>query len=140
MAFSPYVIREVDLFLGDEATSTNFNLQAQKVDLVPDTEQWQVKALAPAGVYAGVDNATWKMEIDYIFGADDTTPADAMANFLAANHGTQVTATYRPVSGGPGWTILVTLIAGGIGGDRGIATKSVSLPCEGQPLAVVAPV
>lgn len=141
MAFKPIFMKDVDLILGDEATGDNYKCQLRSVKLTPDTNIVKTKTMCPAGQFAETEDPEWTLELGYLYGQDDGsgTPAEALADYLLANKGEKSDFFFRPISGGKGYTGQVTLIAGGIGGDQGaFSEQTVSLPLDGQPVAVVA--
>lgn len=135
MAFAPLYMKDVDLILGDEATGTNFKCQLRSVTLTPDVNVERIKTLCPTGQFSNVDDAEWSLELGYLYGTDDTTPAEALANYLLTNAGDQVDFFFAPISGGDGYSGTVTLVPGPLGGEQGsFSEQSVSLPVDGQPV------
>ena len=137
MAFKPIMMKDVDLILGDLSTGSNFKCQARSVTLKPDTSIQKMKTLCPAGRYADVDDPEWELEIGYAYGYDDAVSpvTEVLANFLLANHGTKMAFKFQPRSGQVGYTGMVTIVAGPVGGSQGSWMEgSVTLPLDGQPV------
>lgn len=138
MAFKPIVMKNVDLILGDEATGPNFKCQLRSVKLTPDTNVVKTKTLCPEGQYADVEDPEWNLELGYLTGEGDET-VQALADFLLDHKGEKEDFYFRPRAGGPGYSGVVTLMAGGIGGEQGgFSEQSVQLPLDGQPVKVAA--
>ena len=71
--------------------------------------------------------------------AEASDTVEALGDYLFENHGEKVPFLFRPVSGGRGWSGVVTLQAGGTGGEQGnFSEQSVELPLDGQPTRVAA--
>lgn len=136
MAFKPYMMKDINLVLGDELTGKEFKCQARGVTLTPSVSVQRIKTACPTGQYADVDDPEWTAEVKYLYGMDDGTgtAATILADFLLANMGTDMPITFRPKAGGPGYTATVKIVPGVIGGDYGsFSEQSVSLPLLGQP-------
>lgn len=142
MSFTPIIMRNAVVIFGTtEEAGIAFQLQARSVTLTPDTNVQRTKTLAPAGQYADVDDPEWTLEIGYLVGTvDGTVDEIAFADYLLQNKGTKVPVFFRPVAGGKGYKITVTVIAGAIGGEQGsFSEQSVSLPGDGQPEELAPP-
>jgi len=134
MAYEPLYMKDVDLILGTEAEGTNFKCQLRSVALTPDVNVTRIKTLCPTGQFSNVDDAEWNLEVGYIFGRDVTDDEAALAQYLLANQGNKVDFFFAPWAGEDGFSGIVTLIPGGIGGEQGsFAEQSVQLPLDGQP-------
>lgn len=141
VGWAPIYMRNVDLILGEEASGTNFKCQLRSVALTPDVNISRIKTLCPTGQFANVDDPEWSLDLGYLYGISDDASDVALADFLLDNMGDQVPFTFRPVSGGSGYSGTVTVVPGPIGGEQGsFSEQSVSLPVEGQPTRVAAPV
>lgn len=143
MAFAPVYMKESDLYLGTEAEGTDFAIQLTSITLTPDAAVERFNTLKREGKYAEVGDPEWNLELGYAVGVNNAaTPADViLADYLLEHHGEEVPFTFRPVSGGEGYSGTVRLVVGGVGGDQGsFATQSVTLPVIGQPEKVAAPV
>lgn len=136
VGWSPIYMRNVDLILGDEASDgSNFKCQLRGVDLSPDVNITRTKTLCPTGQFSNVDDPEWTLELRYLYGVSEDNTNPSLSDYLLDNIGAQVPFTFRPVSGGKGYTGTVTLVPGPIGGDQGsFSEQSVSLPVEGQPV------
>ncbi|GAB3750048.1 hypothetical protein [Microlunatus parietis] len=127
-------MKDVNLILGSEATGTDFACQLKSVLLSPDTNIVREETLCPDGQFADVGNPVWSLNLGYIYGKHATTAEKALADYLLAHHGEQVDFFFAPWAGGDGYTGLVTLIAGAIGGEQGSSSnQTVELPVDGQP-------
>ena len=136
MAFAPLKMKNVDLILGDEATGTNFKCQLRSVTLTPDTNITRIKTLCPEGQFANVDDPEWTLNLGYLYGTDAEAAASALGEYLRVNAGDQVDFFFAPNAGGPGYSGVVTLVPGALGGEQGgFSEQSVALPVEGQPAA-----
>lgn len=137
--WAPIYLRDVDLILGDTAAANNFKCQLRSVLLEPDANITRIKTLCTAyGQYASVDDPEWTLTLGYLYGAATADAGQAdLTDYLFDNYGEQVPFTFRPASGGRGYTGTVTLVPGAIGGEHGnFSEQSVSLPVEGQPTRV----
>lgn len=137
--FTPVYMRNVDLILGDAAVGQNFKCQLRSVTLNPNVNVAKVKALCPEGSYAAVDDPEWELQLGYLYGTETDVARQVLGDFLIEHHGEKVPFHFRAKSGGAGWTGVVTLLAGPIGGGQGDWSEgSVNLPLEGQPTPVLA--
>lgn len=139
--FSPIIMRNAILVFGEtESGGVAFQIQARSVVLTPDTNVQRTKTLSPAGQFADVDDPEWTLEIAYLVGNVTDVGEEAFADYLLANKGDKVPVYFRPVAGGKGYKVNVTLIAGAIGGEQGsFSEQSVSLPVDGQPEELAPP-
>lgn len=135
MAFDPYYAKNVDLILGEEATGFNFKCQLRSVTLTPDVNTERIKTLCPDGQFSNVDDPEWSLELGYLYGnVTSTDGTQSLADFLLENMGNKVPFFYAPRAGGAGYTGMVTVLPGPIGGEQGgFSEQSVSLPVDGQP-------
>lgn len=141
MAFKPYMMKNVDLIIGDEATGPNFKCQARGVKLTPETSVQRTKTACPTGQYAAVDDPEWTAEITYLYGMDDGTGtvATILADYLLTHAGEELPILFRPIAGGDGYSGTILVIPGTLGGEYGsFSEQSVSLPMVGQPAKVEA--
>lgn len=139
--FKPYMMKNVDMIIGDEATGPNFKCQVRGVKLNPEVSVQRTKTACPTGQYAAVDDPEWTAELTYLYGMDDGegTIANVLADYLLAHAGEELPILFRPVSGGAGYSGTILTIPGTIGGDYGsFSEQSVSLPMIGQPTPVAA--
>lgn len=134
MAFEPLYMKDIDLILGTEALGTNFKCQLRSVTLTPDVNVTRTKTLCPTGQYSNVDDPEWNLDLGYLYGRDVTEEEAALAQYLLANQGEKVDFFFAPWAGDAGYSGIVTLIPGPIGGEQGnFAEQSVQLPLDGQP-------
>lgn len=139
MTFAPIRMKNVDLILGDPATGENFKCQLRSITLSPDANVARAKTLCPTGQYSDVDEAEWELQLGYLYGTESDALREVLGDFLIENHGEKMQFTFRPVSGGAGYSGTVTIVAGAIGGGQGDWSEgSVNLPLEGQPTPVAA--
>lgn len=136
MAFRPIYMKDVNLILGDEATGADVKCQVRSVTLTPEANTTRIKTLCPDGTYSNVDQAEWTLEIGYLVGVDDANPDDVLTTYLLANEGEKVDFFFAPESGGPGWSGIVTITPGAVGGEQGnFSEQTVQLPVDGRPEA-----
>ena len=140
MAYEPLYMKDVDLILGTEAEGTDFKCQLRSVTLTPDVNVVRTKTLCPTGQFANVDPAEWTLELGYIYGRDAADVEAALADYLLANAGEKVDFFFAPWTGDNGYTGIVTLLPGPIGGEQGsYSEQTVQLPVDGQPETWVRP-
>lgn len=140
MAYAPIVIKNADLVLGDEASGTDYAIELNSIALTPDVSPERIKTAKPEGRFSSVDDPEWNLDLGYVYGKRDTADGvPSLADYLMDHVGEQIPFTFRPKTGGDGYSGTVTLLPGAIGGDQGaFSTQSVSLPVEGQPTKVAA--
>lgn len=137
--FTPLVLKNVDLILGDEATGTNFKCQIRSVTLTPSVDVQTTKTACPNGQYSAVDDPSWTLDIGYLYGKHADAATQALGRFLLANSGEKIPFLLRPWAGDDtdGYTGVVTVLPGALGGTYGaFSEQTVSLPLEGQPLPI----
>lgn len=134
MAFTPLYMRNVNLILGDFATTgVDFRCQLRSVTLSPDVNIERIKTLCADGQFANVDDPEWNLDLGYLMGSDTDGPS--LSDFLLENSGEKIDFSFAPIAGGAGYTGVVTVVPGPIGGEQGsFSEQSVSLPVDGQPL------
>lgn len=137
MGFRPYVMKNIDLVIGDEATGPNFKCQVKSAKLTPEVDVQRTQTACPTGQYAEVGDPVWTFEIGYLVGDDNgTLPAvTALADFLLTNAGAEMPVTFTPRSGEDArWEFRVRIVPGPFGGEVGsFSEESVQLPVIGQP-------
>ncbi|HWU29826.1 MAG TPA: hypothetical protein VN041_12165 [Microbacterium sp.] len=135
IAVKPFILRDCTLNIKDGATDVgDYEAHVSRVEITPTVPTQTWKGLTPTAVFQDVGAAEWVANIDY---AQDYETANSFAQYLLANPGKQVTATFTPKkgTGAKKITATVTLLPGGIGGGVGaFATSSVALPVTGQPV------
>lgn len=132
MAFTPIYMKDVNLFLGEEALGDDFKCQTRSITLTPEANTTRIKTLCPTGSYANVDQAEWTLEIGYLVGTDTTQ--DNLGDWLLEHEGEKVEFFVALQSGGPGYTGVVTVTPGAIGGEQGnFSEQTVQLPMDGRP-------
>lgn len=134
--FQPYVMKDVDLILGDEAAEVNFKCQMRSVVLTPSVDIQRIKTACPTGQFAAVDEPEWNLDLGYLFGKHATDQMRALGRWLIENNGEQLPFLVRWLAGEEeGYTGTVTVVPGPVGGSYGqFSEQSVSLPLEGQPV------
>lgn len=139
MAFMPIMMKDAYLRLGDESTGPVVDVQTTSITLKPSAGVQRLKTLSPEGRFSDADDPEWELEVAYSHGenvAGGTTDT-VLADYLLANHGQKLDFLFRPRNGGKGYAGVLTAIAGPIGGKQGAWMEgSVTLPVEGQPVAV----
>lgn len=139
MTFAPIRMKNVDLIIGDVATGPNFKCQLRSITLSPDSNVARVKTLCPSGQFSDVDDAEWELQLGYLYGTESDALKEVLGDFLIEHHGEKMPFTFRPVSGGAGYSGTATVVAGAIGGGQGDWSEgTVNLPIEGQPAPVAA--
>ena len=139
--FNPYMMKNVDLIIGDESTGPNFKCQVRGVKLTPEVSVQRTKTACPAGQYAAVDDPEWTAQLTYLYGMDNGTGTvvTVLADYLREHTGEELPILFRPVAGDEGYSGKILAIPGVIGGDYGaFSEQSVSLPMLGQPVPVEA--
>ena len=144
MGFRPYVMKNIDLVIGDEALGPNFKCQVRSAKLTPEVDVQRTTTACPTGQYAEVGDPQWTFEIGYLSGDDNgvVPVVEALAEFLLENAGEQLPVTFTPRSGEPDrWQFDVKIVPGAFGGEVGqFAEESVQLPVIGQPVKNDTPV
>lgn len=136
IALTPIVLNDIDLIIGTD----NYEVSVSKAELVPTTPTVQWKGMSPAAIQNLAGAPTWVLNIDY---AQDHATASSLSQYLLTNQGTVKNIKLKPKKAATGtvptYTIDALIIPGSIGGavDQ-IATGSVSLPCNGQPVRSLA--
>lgn len=124
-----------ELVLAD--SETTFDCELRALTVTPNSE-W-LNTLCPPGSWPDV---TWTLDLTYlpgttslVDGAGDTVAAETLDQYLFDHYGEHVDFIawpYGPTI--PGYTGIVSLAPGGIGGTQGEwPEQSVSLPIDGQP-------
>lgn len=135
--FQPYVMKDVDLILGDIATGDNFKCQIRSIVLTPSMDIQRTKTACPTGQFSATDEPEWSLDLGYLYGRHATDQMKALGRYLIENVGEQVPFTVRWDADDPtdGYTGTVTIVPGPVGGNYGqFSEQSVSLPVEGQPV------
>ncbi|QCQ16988.1 hypothetical protein [Microbacterium sp. RG1] len=132
----PIVLNDIDLVLGTD----NYEAHVSKVELVPTTPTAQWKGMTPTAIHNLTGTPTWVCNIDY---AQDHETALALAQWLAANVGVPTVMKFKPKKPATGtaplYTATIVPVPGPIGGALdSVATGSVSMPVNGQPVRSVA--
>ena len=131
IAAQPFTMKDVNLTVGTD----DYKRHVSRVRFVPTVNRSTWKALAPAATYGAQGLAEWSCELAL---AQDWENEDSLARYLLENDGLEVSATFRPVAGGPGFTSTITLTPPTIGGDVDTtATAEVTLACT-TPVPVAA--
>jgi len=128
----PLTIKDVDLSVG----TTDYRAHVNSVMLTPSTtiSTWR-GAQAGSNQNEGTTPA-WTLDITYV---QDWDTAGSFCRYLWDNQNSEVTVTFKPRSGGTGFTVKFIAIVGGIGGALdAVATVTSSFPVNGQPTLVPA--
>ncbi len=136
IAVEPIILNDIDL----KIAADNYEASVNRAELVPTTPTVQWKGMTPAAIKNIAGTPTWMLNVDF---AQDHVTASSMSQYLLGNVGTIKTVTLKPKKGAgptaPLYTIDVLILPGPIGGQLDqLATGSVSLPCNGQPVRTVA--
>ncbi len=132
ITLQPIILNDVDLIIGTD----NYEVSVSKVELVPTTRTVTWKGMTPTAISNLAGAATWAANIDY---AQDHVTASSLSQYLLTNQGSVKSIKFKPKKGTTGatptYTVDALIIAGPIGGSVDqIATGSVSLPINGQPV------
>lgn len=140
MSKTLYVMRDINLVLGDETTGPDFKCEVSKIEVNGETKTVTAEAACPRGNYSGVGNTTWEIKVTYInLLEDDPTSADNMFDFLRKHVGEKMLLTWRPVAGGKGYSATVTVPAGSFSGEVNKSTDaSVTFGVDGDIKEVAA--
>ena len=136
IALTPVILNDIDLVIGAD----NYEVSVSKAEIVPTTPTVTWKGMTPTAIQQLAGAATWMLNLDY---AQDHATASSLSQYLLANAGTIKTIKLKPkkpaTGTAPTYTIDALIVPGPIGGalDQ-VATGSVSLPCNGQPVRSVA--
>lgn len=137
IAVKPILLNDVDLLLGAD----NYEAHVSKAELVPNTPTAKFKGMTPSSSKNVVGTPDWMFNIDH---AQDHETALALSLYLLANVGKEVTVKMKPKKpASPAtaamYTFTIVVVPGSIGGAVDtVATSSVSLPVDGQPVRSVA--
>lgn len=136
IAITPVVLNDIDLIIGAD----NYEVSVSKVELVPTTPTVTWKGMTPTAVQQLAGTPTWVLNIDY---AQDHATASSLSQYLLTNAGTVKTIKLKPKKAATGtvptYTVDALIVPGPIGGSLDqVATGSVSLNCNGQPVRTVA--
>jgi hypothetical protein len=132
IAAQPFTMKDVNI----EIDGDDYKRHTSRVRFVPTVNRSTWKALAPAATYGAQGLAEWSCELAL---AQDWENPLSLANYLLENEGDEVTATFRPVAGGVGFTSTITLAPPTIGGDVDTtATAEITMACT-SPVPVAAP-
>lgn len=131
IAVAPIMMGDATLTLGTD----NYEAHVSSVTFTPtDNAPVVWKSLTPGGSHSFGKKAAWTLDIEY---AQDHETANALALYLLANEGDEVTATFSPVAGGQAYTASVIITPGAIGGAVDtVAAGTVSLGVQGAPALV----
>lgn len=140
MAKTLYVMRDIDLFLGDEATGPNFKCEVSKVEINGDTPVVKAEAACPNGQYSAVGNTTYEIRVTYLnLVESEPSGADNFFDFLLQHAGEKMPLTWRLTAGGKGYKADVTIPGGSFSGDvSGKTDATVTFPCDGKPTKISA--
>ena len=139
--FTPLVLKNGDLILGDVAAGTNFKCQLRGVTLTPSVDVQTTKTACPAGQYSAADDPSWTLDLGYLYGRHADADEQALGRYLLNQSGNKMPFLFRPWAGLEtyGYTGVVLIIPGALGGTYGaFSEQSVSLPLDGQPLPLTA--
>ena len=129
-----YVMRDINLVLGDEATGPDFKCEVSKVEIVGDTPIVKAKAACPTGSYSGTGTTSYEIRVTYLNLIEtDTAGADNFFDFLRENAGSKMLLTWRLVADGKGYSAMVTVPGGSFSGEVDKNTDaSVTFPVDGE--------
>ena len=134
MAKSLYIMKDVDLILGDEATGPNFACEVSKVEIAGDTPIVKASAACPTGQYSGTGTTTYEIRVTYLNLVEtETTGTKTMFEFLREHAGEKMRLTWRLTKNGKGYSAQVTIPGGSFSGEVDKNTDaSVTFPVDGD--------
>lgn len=134
MTKSLYIMKDIDLILGDEATGPNFKCEVSKVEIAADTPVVKAEAACPTGSYSGTGNTSYEIRVTYLNLIEDSPAgADNFFDFLRENAGSKMLLTWRLIAGGKGYSANVTVPAGSFSGEVNKQTDAtVTFPVDGS--------
>src|SRR5665647_1996271 len=117
----PFVLKDVTLTLGVDS----YEKHVSEVKFTPTASALTWIGLG-GNTVSDVATATWTATLGY---AQDWETVDSLSQYLLANEGESVEASFKPKSGsGPSFTATLTITPGAIGGPvNAYATTSVTL-------------
>lgn len=135
IAVKPIILNDVDLMIGAD----NYEAHVSKVEFVPTTPTAQWKGMTPSAILNVVGTPTWMCNID--MAQDHET--SSLSRALAENVGLPIVIKFKPKKPATGtaplYTATVIPVPGTIGGALdSVATASVSMPVNGQPVRSLA--
>jgi len=121
IAVAPLVLKDVTLTLGTDT----YEKHVSEVRFTPSASTISWTGLG-GNTVTDVATATWTATLGYV---QDWETVDSLSQYLLANEGESVEATFKPKSGsGPSFTATLTITPGAIGGAvNAYATTSVTL-------------
>jgi len=121
IAVSPFVLKDVTLTLGTDS----YEKHVSEVRFTPSASTISWTGLG-GNTVTDVATATWTATLGYV---QDWETVDSLSQYLLANEGESVEATFKPKSGsGPSFTATLTVTPGAIGGAvNAYATTQVTL-------------
>lgn len=132
IAVAPIILSDIELGIG----SDNYEAHVSRAVLTPTTPTAVWKGMTPTAHHNLVGTPTWALELDF---AQDHETASSMSLYLAANVGQVKAVTLEPKKGGSSFAVNVVIVPGAIGGALdSVATATVSLPVNGQPVRTAA--
>jgi hypothetical protein len=121
MPFAPTYIEDCVLTLDGDA----FQAEVSSAKFVPSVTTTRWKGLTPTSVHSAT-STEWVLEVTV---GQDYDTLTSLSNYLLANPGITVAATFEPRAGGATFTASVTLAPIGVGGNvSAFAEDTVSLP------------
>lgn len=121
IAVAPLVLKDVVLTLGTDS----YEKHVSEVRFTPSASTISWTGLG-GNTVTDVATATWAAALGYV---QDWETVDSLSQYLLANEGLSVEATFKPKSGsGPSFTATLTITPGAIGGAvNAYATTQVTL-------------
>ena len=121
IAVVPLVLKDVTLTLGTDT----YEKHVSEVRFTPSASTISWTGLG-GNTVTDVSTATWTATLGYV---QDWETVDSLSQYLLANEGESVAATFKPKSGsGPSFTATLTVTPGAIGGAvNAYATTQVTL-------------
>lgn len=141
-AVNPFVLKDVDLFIGldptgdgavDPLTDTDYGGHTSEVRFTPSASQVTWNGLKPDATHSETGAEIWAATLAL---AQDWTTT-GLARFLFTNAGQSAVIRFVPRAGGPSFDCRATLVSPEIGGAaNAVATSTVTLGVNGRPTLV----
>jgi hypothetical protein len=128
---SPLVLKDFVLTIGAD----QFEKNVSSVIFTPSSSVVTWQGGTPEASFTDTGRATWTAAINY---AQDWDTANSLSQYLYANEGATVPASFRPRNGvGPSFSASLVVTPGAIGGAvNAVSEASVTLGVQGKPVLV----
>ncbi len=133
VAIQPLVLKDFVLSIGTD----QFEKNVSNVTFTPSATVVTWQGGTPDASFTDTGRASWQAAITY---AQDWDTVNSLSQYLYANEGATVPASFRPRNGvGPSFTANLVITPGAIGGAVNVVSEaSVTLGVQGKPVLVPA--